>query len=189
MLETATYFQPFSVDIDLANGLMLQPDRHHVTSASAMRGYYVDEIALEKRIKEESDPVLYEVFEKNVPDEYGHVLFCISRLLPGVIGEECPMTKGHYHTILNTAETYLCLTGQGYMMMKTPTGECVLEEFRPGRMVYVPPCWAHRSINTGNTPLISFCNYQADAGHNYGDIVTQGFPRRVFKRAGTIVIE
>jgi glucose-6-phosphate isomerase len=43
---------------------------------------------------------------------------------------------------------------------------------RRSRMVYVPPHWAHRSINTGNEPLISFCVYPGDAGHNYGDIAT-----------------
>jgi glucose-6-phosphate isomerase len=49
-----------------------------------------------------------------------------------------------------------------------------------GRMVYVPPFWAHRSINTGNVePLVSFCVYPAEAGHNYGDIATEGFPKRI----------
>jgi glucose-6-phosphate isomerase len=56
-------------------------------------------------------------------------------------------------------------------------------------MVYVPPYWAHRSINTGDEPLVSFCVYPGDAGHNYGDIATEGFPRRVFIRDGTEVVE
>ena len=33
------------------------------------------------------------------------------------------------------------------------------------------------SVNTGDEPLISFCVYPADAGHNYGDIEKEGFPR------------
>jgi len=53
-----------------------------------------------------------------------------------------------------------------------------------GRMVYVPPFWAHRSVNVGRDPLVSFCVYPAHAGHNYGDIEVQGFPKRVFERAG-----
>lgn len=48
---------------------------------------------------------------------------------------------------------------------------------------------AHCLINTGDEPLISFCVYPADAGHNYGDIEQQGFPQRVFrKNSGEIVI-
>jgi glucose-6-phosphate isomerase len=58
-----------------------------------------------------------------------------------------------------------------------------------GKMVYVPPHWAHRSINTGPEPLVSFCVYPAEAGHNYGDIVTEGFPKRVFLRGMEAVIE
>ena len=57
-----------------------------------------------------------------MPEEYGHVKFCISKLYPGVVGEECFMTKGHYHTVLETGEIYLCLRGQGLMMMKLADG-------------------------------------------------------------------
>ena len=91
------------------------------------------------------------------------------------------MTKGHYHQQLATAEIYLCLRGEGLMLMKTQDDQCRGSPLKRGRMVYVPPCWAHRSINTGDEPLISFCVYPAHAGHNYGDIQSSGFPRRVFK--------
>jgi glucose-6-phosphate isomerase len=179
---------PFSVNIDLIEGVMDNPDRCQVRRASDMVGYYRDAAALDRLIQN-GDPLHYEVFEKNVPEQYGQVLFCISKLQPGLVGDECYMTKGHYHTIAHTAEIYLCLRGQGYMAMKTADGQCVLEPMVRNRMVYVPPCWAHRSINTGREPLISFCAYPGDAGHNYGDIATEGFPKRVFLRNGTEVIE
>ena len=111
-------------------------------------------------------------------------------MVPGRIGDECFMTKGHYHTVAETAEIYLCLRGNGYMLMKTASGEYQAEVMARGRMVYVPPLWAHRSVNTdANEPLISFCVYPGDAGHNYGDIQTEGFPCRVFVRNGKPVIE
>jgi glucose-6-phosphate isomerase len=99
------------------------------------------------------------------------------------------MTKGHYHTRVETGEIYLCLRGEGFMMMKTADGQCRWEPMVRGRMVYVPPYWAHRSINTGSEPLVSFCVYPGDAGHNYGDIATEGFPKRVFRRDGRIAIQ
>jgi len=74
------------------------------------------------------------------------------------------------------------------MMMKTADGQCVAEKMERGRMVYVPPFWAHRSINTGIEPLISFCVYPGDAGHNYGDIATEGFPKRVFLKNNQVCI-
>jgi len=178
---------PWGVDIDLADGAMRDPDCVLVRRASDMRGYYRDEDAL-KRLIADSDPVLYEVFEKEIPAAYGHLSLCISKLYPGRVGDECFMTKGHYHTISCTAEVYLCLCGTGYMLMKTTGGLCEAEAMRRNRMVYVPPHWAHRSINTGSDPLISFCVYPGDAGHNYGDIASEGFPKRVFIRDGKEVL-
>ena len=146
--------------------------------------------SLERLIAEKKNPVHYEVFEVPVPEDYGHLMYCISTLQPGLVGQEYFMTKGHYHSVPNTAEIYLCLRGEGYMVMKTSDGKCVAERMTRGRMVYVPPFWAHRSVNTGaSEPLISFCVYPAEAGHNYGDIATEGFPKRVLWRNNQCVIE
>jgi glucose-6-phosphate isomerase len=186
--NNTSFIEPFAVDYDLIAGVMKNPTNHLVRRASDMRGHYRDAAALEAIIAD-GDPVHYEVFEHPVPNEYGHLMFCISDLKPGCVGDECFMTKGHYHTRLNTGEIYLALRGQGYMMMKTSDGQCRYEEFRPGRMVYVPPYWGHRSINTGNDPLVSFCVYPGDAGHNYGDIEREGFPKRVYLRGGKILVE
>jgi len=174
---------PFGIEIDLESGEMLKPENHIIRKASSMRGHYADEAALDGLIAD-GDPLHYEVFEKPVPESYGHLMYCISKLQPGRVGEEYFMTKGHYHSISETAEIYLCLRGEGFMLMKTAQGQCVAEPMRRGLMVYVPPYWAHRSVNTGSEPLISFCVYPAEAGHNYGDIEKEGFPRRVVLRNG-----
>ena len=187
--ETTSLIQPFAVDIDLESGVMADAKNHLVRRASDMRGHYKDAAAFDALVAS-GDPLHYEVFEVPVPEEYGQLMYCISTLQPGLVGEECYMTKGHYHTVLETAEVYLCLRGEGYMLMKTPDGAAAAEKMTRGRMVYVPPYWAHRSVNTGATePLVSFCVYQGDAGHNYGDIETEGFPQRVFRRGGEVVIE
>ena len=99
------------------------------------------------------------------------------------------MTKGHYHTVAETAEIYLCIRGDGYMLMKTPDGKSRAELMVRNRLVYVPPYWGHRSVNTGAAPLISLCVYPGEAGHNYGDIEQEGFPQRVFVRNGEVVME
>lgn len=188
-MDLKKLMQPFGLEIDLDTGVMREPERRIVRKASDMRGYYKDEAALENLVAEHDDPLHYEVFEKPVPKEYGQLMFCISKLQPGLVGEECFMTKGHYHTVAETAEIYLCIRGKGYMFMKAPDGRCVAERLTRHRFVYVPPYWGHRSINTGKEPLISFCIYPGDAGHNYGDIEAEGFPKRVFVRDGEEVIE
>jgi glucose-6-phosphate isomerase len=188
LVPGTSFIEPFGVSFDLAAGGMKNPRTHLVRRASDMRGYYRDGDALERLITA-GNPVHYEVFETPVPHEYGHLMYCISKLHPGLVGDEWFMTKGHYHTVLNTGEIYLALRGEGLMMMMTPDGQCRHERFEPGRMVYVPPYWGHRSINTGTEPLISFCVYPGDAGHNYGDIEKEGFPRRAFLRQGQLVVE
>jgi glucose-6-phosphate isomerase, archaeal len=184
-----TIMAPFTVNYDLSTGEMLNPKSHLIRRASDMRGHYADSGALEKLISEGGDPLHYEVFETPVPEEYGHLMYCISKLQPGRIGQEFFMTKGHYHTVSQTAEIYLCLGGEGYMLMKTSDGATAAEKMVRGAMVYVPPYWAHRSVNTGNTALVSFCVYPAEAGHNYGDIEQEGFGKRIMLKDGQAVIE
>jgi len=189
MNDTAGHLEPFGVDIDLLTGAMKDPDSYKCTVASTMIPYYADRDAVERLVESQNDPVHYEVFEKDVPEAEGHIRICISKLLPGKVGQEFFMTKGHYHTVLETAETYLCIAGEGFLLMKTTDGRCLWEPFRPGRLVYCPSSWAHRSINTGPVPLVSLCHYPANAGHNYGDIVKEGFPKRCFDRSGTPVFQ
>lgn len=188
-MKTTTRLTPFTVNIDFAKQVMCEPDAHNVRRASVMRGYYRDGKALELLISEKNDPVHYETYEKHLPEEYGHLHFCISKIQPGTIGEECFMTKGHYHTILETGEIYLCLQGQGYMAMKTREGDFNAQRMTQGSLVYVPPYWAHRSVNTGKEPLSMLAVWPADAGHNYGDIEKEGFPKRIYLRDGKEVIE
>jgi len=181
---------PFGIEIDLESGDMRGATNHLIRRASDMRGYYADSVALDHLIQEQDDPLHYEVFELPVPQETGQLMYCISKLQPGRVGQEFFMTKGHYHTISATAEIYLCLRGQGYMVMKTAEGKWVAEEMQRGRMVYVPPYWAHRSVNTdANEPLVSFCVYPGDAGHNYGDIQREGLGKRVLQCQGEVVFE
>lgn len=189
MIKTKTTFiDPFSIGINLEAGEMPEATNHLVRRASDMKGYYQDEKALQAIIEEENNPIHYEVFEHLVPEEYGHLLYCISKLYPGKVGNEFFFTKGHYHTIEQTAEIYLCLRGEGYMLMKTTDGKCEAIRMKRGQMVYVPPYWGHRSVNTGSEPLISFCVYQADAGHNYGDIQDEGFPKQIVEVENAIKI-
>ena len=181
---------PFTVLIDLEKGTMPDHTEYLKRNASDMRGHYADSEALEALIGQDNGPLHYEVFETPVPEEVGQLRYCISKLQPGKVGDEFFMTKGHYHTVEDTAEIYLCLKGQGYMLMKTADGKWAAEEMSRGRMVYVPPFWAHRSVNTAkDEPLISFCVYPGNAGHNYGDIEQEGFPKRIFERDGEVVIE
>lgn len=66
------------------------------------------------------------------------------------------MTKGHFHTDLMTAEIYYTLSGTGYMMLENKEGDWRALPLAAGQAVYVPRGYAHRTINSGNDPLIVF---------------------------------
>ena len=184
---TDTYFpRPVDVKINMTTGELDSPDNSYDRKLSQMYTMYEDQEAARKLL--ETDPVIYKVYEKRLPELPGELQWCMSVTLPGKVGREYYMTKGHYHEVRETAEIYLCVAGEGYMLMETEQGEVDVKEMRQNTCVYVPAFWAHRSINTGNAPLISFCVYPGHAGHDYGSIETMGFKKRVVEIDGKAVI-
>jgi glucose-6-phosphate isomerase len=175
--------RPFSSSISIPEGSLSDYDNHIVRRLSAMKGQYLDQQAYQT-ILNQQDSVLYEVYEIRRPELAGELMYGISIVHPGKVGDEYFMTKGHFHTVLDTAEVYYCLKGQGAMVMETPEGEWSVEELRPGRVLYVPPRWAHRSVNSGQQDLVTFFVYPGNAGHDYGTIEQQGFRKLVVERDG-----
>ncbi len=154
-------------------------DGHIQRRLSSLRGQVLDQEAYEKMIRED-DRLIYEVYEIHRPEVSGEILSGISIVHPGRVGQEFFMTKGHFHTVLETAEVYLCLKGEGFMVMETPTGETSVEALFPGCVLYVPPTWAHRSVCTSRQQdLVTFFTYPGHAGHDYGTIERQGFAKLV----------
>lgn len=174
---------PFTFELNAPGFKPSRYDNHIVRTLTSMRGQYQDTAAYEAKLAAE-DSLLYEVYELARPHKAGEVLHGVSIVHPGKVGDEYYMTKGHFHTVLETAEIYFCLSGQGAMVMETPEGEWAVETLAPGRVLYVPPCWAHRSINTGDKDLVTFFAYPGHAGHDYGTIEQQGFRKLLVERNG-----
>ena len=168
---------PFTFEFDLKSGFSKDGETTK-RSLFNMKGIFFDDAALEDMLKKE-DPLVYEFFELKMPKNASDLLFGTSIVYPGKVGSEYFMTKGHFHEVLETAEVYYTLSGKGYMMMETPEGEVKAEILEPGVAVYVPPRWAHRTINTGSTPLITYFVFRADAGHDYGTIEQKGYHKLI----------
>ncbi|RMF03962.1 MAG: glucose-6-phosphate isomerase [Chloroflexi bacterium] len=175
---------PFTFAVNVAQATLEQYDNHITRTLSSMKGQYLDAATYEAMLPEE-DRLLYEVYEIRRPETAGELLHGLSVVHPGKVGSEYFMTKGHFHTVLETAEVYYCLKGQGCMVMETPEGDWAVEELRPGRVLYVPPRWAHRSVNTGaDEDLVTFFVYPGHSGHDYGTIEQQGFRKLVVEENG-----
>ncbi len=172
---------PFSFDLESPNHIPSEYDNHIKRYLSNMAGQYQDEEAYSRMLNEE-DTLLYEVYEIKRPEVAGEILHGISIIHPGMVGNEYFMTKGHFHTVLETAEIYYTLQGHGYMVMETPEGDWAVEKLVTGSVLYVPPRWAHRSVNTDPAEdLVMFFAYPGNAGHNYAAIETQGFRKIIVK--------
>ncbi len=179
---------PFSVEINSVNGKMGGDAAHIERFLSNLVNMFADPDAAEDFLRRHGDTLIYEVYEKNIPEANGEVRFCSSITYPGKIGDEYFMTKGHFHSRPDTAEIYYCIRGRGYMLMEKKDGEHELEEMQPGRVVYVPGYYAHRSINTGDEPLISLPVYPGDAGHDYGTMEERGFKHLIVEKNGKPVV-
>jgi len=174
------------VNFDLMTGLSKEKEPIQ-RKLSQMRGMYADEKAFDEMVGR--DPLVYEFHDMHLPETDGEVAFGTSITYPGKVGNEYFMTKGHFHEVLDTGEVYYCLRGHGVMMMESPEGDVEVQEMKPGGAVYVPPRYAHRSINVGSVdPLISFFAFRADAGHDYGTIETKGFRKLVVEKDGAYAV-
>ncbi len=182
MADKFDFSLPFSVDFDFVTGLSVMGESTK-RMLSRMKGMFCDAEAYENALAE-GDRTVYEFYEPGCPEEAGQLAFGTSITYPGKVGAEYHMTKGHFHTILATAEVYYCLSGEGYMMMENPEGDVRVAKLRPGEALYVPERYAHRSINTGSTPLVTFFVFRGDAGHNYGTIETKGFRKLILEVDG-----
>ena len=169
------------VDFDLETGLTQSTPslRRHL---SDMKGMYADAAAFAESVAA-GDPLVYEFYDMGVPETSVDVAFGTSIVYPGKVGDEFYMTKGHFHTVLDTAEVYFCIRGHGLMLMENPEGDVEVQELRPGGAVYVPGRYAHRSINVDpDETMVTFFSFRADAGHDYGTIETRGFRKLVVER-------
>lgn len=180
--------KPFTFDIDLENCKIIDADNHIERNLSDMEGQYVDKDSYKDMI-EKDDTLLYEVYEKLVTEKPGELIQGLSIVHPGKVGKEYFMTKGHFHSILETSELYLCLKGKGMMIMETPEGNWAVEELIPYKVLYVPGRWAHRSVNISDTDLIALFVYPANAGHDYAAIKEKGFRKIVIEENGIPTIK
>lgn len=151
---------------------------------SNLKGFFHYENDVNKMLAGGKDPLIYEYYENSQPTVEGNLNFGVTIIYPGKVGKEYFLTRGHYHAKEGTAEVYYGLKGVGIMVLQTKKGESKWIQLGQGQVGYVPPFWAHRTVNTGKKKLYILFAYPSDSGHNYDTIKQKGFSKLVIEERG-----
>jgi glucose-6-phosphate isomerase, archaeal len=155
---------------------------------SDLRRCFADAEAYERALAV-GNPLLYRVASVEPAAGDGDLHYGVGLIMPGRVGNEYFMTKGHLHARREAAEFYIGLQGEGVMLLEDEaTGESCMLPLRPNQAVYVPGRTAHRTMNTGPGALTYLGVYPANAGHDYGTIARRNFRCLVVERDGQPVM-
>ncbi|WP_165446274.1 glucose-6-phosphate isomerase [[Erwinia] mediterraneensis] len=168
------WVEPIGCQVDLQQGLMHNATGHYQKRLSDLDGLYADEEAYKALLDRIGDAVVYEVTEWRPQVRNGDMIFGLTRMSPGQVGNEFFLTRGHIHAVADRPEIYFGQRGEGLMLMESPDGETRTVEIKPQTVCYVPPYWIHRSVNTGNSDFVMLFAYPADAGQDYDIIARSG---------------
>ena len=170
--------QPIAITLDSAAATLMPAGPTLERRMSDLEGLFRDKTAW-KASSEAENPLVYSVVSSPVPEANRELPQSITTIEAGTVSGEFWMTKGHQHPDPQ-GEIYLGLKGKGGLLMFNGTETRFLEIF-PGTIGYIPPGWAHRSINLGDGPYSFLAVYPGGAGHDYGWVLSHGMGKRVVK--------
>jgi glucose-6-phosphate isomerase len=134
---------------------------------------------------EQTNPLIYTVSTVEPAQGDGQLHYGLGVLMPGKVGREYYLTKGHYHSWRAAAEVYIGLRGTGLMLLEDhASGETRMLPLVANEIVYVPGHTAHRTINVGADPLVYLGIFPAAAGHDYSPIAERNFRKIVIEQNG-----
>lgn len=145
---------------------------------SQLEGCFADTASYRATL-ERSDPVVYSVSALEPGNGEGDLHVGLGRIMPGRVGAEYYLTKGHLHAWRDASELYIGLTGKGLMLLEDEHDQARAVALEPNTLVYVPGHTAHRTINVGDVPLTYLGVYPARSGHDYGAIADRNFSQVV----------
>jgi glucose-6-phosphate isomerase, archaeal len=147
-------------------------------SIGELGGLFADETA---RAKLPQDRRVYQVQTHGAANENtsGGLMFGVTLIEAGRVGDEYFMTRGHFHARSEAAEYYWGICGEGILLLMDRRRRWRAERMRPGSLHYIPGHVAHRVANVGTGPLTFGACWPADAGHDYASIERDGFAARI----------
>ena len=159
-------------------GSFPQATGHYSKKFNELEDMYENKLEFQKMLPKWKNRVVYEVWEHRSSENKGDLVFGTSVMKPGRVGDEFFLTRGHQHQKAYCAETYFCLSGKGVILMESPDGDIKALKLEKSQLVYVPPLWLHRSVNIGDSELVTLFTYNSDAGQNYEILKKSGGMRK-----------
>lgn len=174
---------PFQISFEIPSGTISPAGPTLVRRASDLAGCFKDETA-RTELAAFSNPEIYRVISSIVPEIPRELPQSITTVSAGNISGELFMTKGHQHPDPQ-GEIYFGLAGEGGVIMFDGK-ETKWIEVTVGRIAYIPPTWAHRSVNTGTSDYQFLAVYPGSAGHDYQWVLDNGMGLRAFFENGKL---
>ena len=169
---------PFAIPLS-PEGFQKDEEMSHVQRRmSDLENHFSDHAAV-KALLADSDPLVYEYWEREYDGTGQSISFGMTRIFPGCVGNEFHLTKGHFHADGLGDEIHFTLSGQGVVLLYEKDGSCLDMKMQPGKVNYFPGNYAHRTINTGDGPLVFVGFWPPKIVHDYGTIHQKGFPKLV----------
>lgn len=172
--------QPAQIKIDLPNGALTPSGPTLSRYLIDLKGCFKNSEAWQSSVDTEN-PLVYQVISSQVPEISRELPQSITTIFPGNCDGELFMTKGHQHPDPQ-GEIYFGLEGTGGIILFDGKKSSWID-ISPGEIGYIPPGWAHRSVNTGNSQYKFLAVYPGSAGHDYQWVLKNGMGLRAFKSA------
>jgi len=167
--------EPGICRVEVAGGELAGASTRYRKTLGDLRTLYEDAAAF-GALADRLDPqaLAYEVTVFKRSEDPGDLILGVTRMVPGKVGREYFLIRGHIHANANRPEVYYGEAGRGVMLLESPEGEIRSVEIAPRTICYVPPYWIHRAVNVGAEDLVMAFVYPADAGQDYAIIEEAG---------------
>src|SRR5690349_17480872 len=96
---------PAGLSVD-ADGVLENATGRYQKRMRDLGGVFHDEAAFAAALERDADALVYEVYEHRPAERAGELIFGTSILLPGAIGDEFHLTRGHLHQLADRSEIY-----------------------------------------------------------------------------------
>jgi glucose-6-phosphate isomerase len=177
----------FSGWVDLQTGHFdAENVQHKSTCIRDLAGVFSDDAA------RQALPEDFEVYRVEMlvsPQQEGELHTGTTHLMPGKVGDEFFMTRGHFHQRREQAEFYFGLRGKGVLLLQPENAPAYTEHVFAGSVHHIPSFTAHRLVNTGHDILSALAVWPVIAGHDYQSLQSDGFRIRMYDREGKVSLE